>query len=218
MLEIEKKYKTQKLQESLIRLKNIQDLGLKKLKYTQLRLGISKYSELIEKKCPKPSINNLKTSLEKDLFLKKKLTYKIRALKKRKIKKISLHKNLVPALGILYLKRGKRNIFLTLCDSQNRIRASLSAGYLKFKGIKVKSKARKAMYNLKKLAHMLVGLILKAKFKKLHLKYKTSFPKRVKKTFIRILKYKRKKFKICKLSRYRCKPHNGCRRPKIRRK
>jgi ribosomal protein S11 len=135
-----------------------------------------------------------------------------------KIKKIPKYQKEKPILGILYLRRGKRNTYLTLCDSKNRIKASLSAGYIKFKGVKLKSKARKAMYNVKKLAHMLVGLILRSKFNRLHLKFKTRFPKRVKKTFLRILKYKRNKFKIFKLSRYRCKPHNGCRRRKIRRK
>lgn len=213
-----KKYKIQSLHESLIRLKNTQDLNIKKLECVQLNTCFSKYAKLLEKKSSQTPPKSLKSCLQQDFGLQRKLAYKIKRAYLKKPQKTLIQKRQSSTLGILYIKRGKRNIFLTLCDSKNRIRASLSAGYLKFKGVKLKSKARKAMYNIKKLAHMLVGLILKAKFKRLYLKFKTSFPKRVKKTFLRILEYKRKKFKICKLSRYRCKPHNGCRPRKIRRK
>ena len=228
-----KKHQIQDFPEKLKKLKDTQNLSLKKHRADALLHVFSKYSAYLEKRRSSLAFSESKTVLRKisqSLPLKKrflKRKKKLAAFKRKALlalrtkvgaKARSNSKTPQGPLGILYLKRRKRNIYLTLCDSQNRLKASLSSGYLKFKGTKLKSKARKAMYNLKKLAHMLVGLILKGKFRWLHLKFKSSFPKRVKKTFLRILGYKRSRFKICKLSRYRCRPHNGCRRPKMRRK
>lgn len=85
--------------------------------------------------------------------------------------------------GFLSIKCSKRNIYLNLSDSRNRLRATMSTGY-----IKVKGKARKALYVMKKLAKAFSKHILASKLKKIHLSISGYIPRKVKRTILRIFK------------------------------
>ena len=122
-----------------------------------------------------------------------------------------------PKQGFIYFRRSKRTIIISICDVQNRVKAVLSIGHLKVNKIKLKVRARKANYNLKKLSYMLGSLVYKGGFTHLYLKFKNNFPKKLSLVFLNTLR-SNKKFKINGIRQYVSKPHNGCRRPKIRRK
>jgi ribosomal protein S11 len=122
-----------------------------------------------------------------------------------------------PKQCFIYFRRSKRNIIISVCDIQNRVKAVLSIGHLKVNKIKLKVRARKASYNLKKLSYMLGSLVYKGGFTHLYLKFKNDFPKKLGLIFLNTLK-SNKKFKFNGIRHYVSKPHNGCRRPKIRRK
>lgn len=122
-----------------------------------------------------------------------------------------------PKQCFIYFKRSKRNIIISVCDTQNRVKAVLSIGHLKVNKVKLKVCARKANYNLKKLSYMLGSLVYKGGFNTLYLKFKNDFPKKLALIFLNTLK-SNKKFKVNGIRHYVSKPHNGCRRSKIRRK
>lgn len=151
--------------------------------------------------------------------------------RERKRHKRQLHDK---KFGFLSIKCSKRNIYLNLSDSRNRLRATMSTGY-----IKVKGKARKALYVIKKLAKTFSKHILASKLKRIHLSISGYIPRKVKRTILRIfksmsfskaykkkgpkLKKKNKKrfnrlFKIYRYTKYLRYPHNGCRPSKVRRK
>jgi len=136
---------------------------------------------------------------------------------KQKLENKEEVKQKAPKQCFVYFKRSKRNIIISVCDSQNRVKAVLSIGHLKVNKIKLKVRARKAIYNLKKLSYMLGSIVYKGGFTHLYLKFKNDFPKKVGNVFLNTLK-SNKKFKINNMVHYVSKPHNGCRKPKIRRK
>ena len=137
--------------------------------------------------------------------------------KNKTSEKLKLKKHVESKQCFIYFKRSKRNIIISLCDIQNRVKAVLSIGHLKVNKVKLKVRARKANYNLKKLSYMLGSLVYKGGFTHLYLKFKNDFPKKLSLVFLNTLR-SNKKFKINGIRQYVSKPHNGCRRPKIRRK
>lgn len=123
--------------------------------------------------------------------------------------------------GTLYIKSVKHNLYLNLSDSQNRLKATISTGYIKAKG-----RARRQVYILKKFAKRFFDLILASKIKKIHLVLSGHIPLHIKRIFLSAFSFGKRrkkkknppKFQFYRYTKYLRTPHNGCRPRKIRRK
>ena len=203
-IKIQNKYlKTQKFLESL-------ELSKKMQKHTNLENIKDRYQDYLELLQIFASIKKSNHGTMVDL---NKSFYTLERKKENLVKP----KNLKSKLGFIFFKKTKRNTCISVCNSRAQVKAVLSIGHLRVNKLKLKVKARKATYNLKKLSYILGSLVYKAGFRDLYLKFKNDFPKKESQIFYNIFK-SNKKFKLIIISRYGAKPHNGCRRPKIRRK
>lgn len=184
----------------------------KKIDSKQLYTGASDSLSLKKKKKNKIALS--KSLNHTDLSYGKN-NYFSAYWEKKRLKRQAIDKK----YGFLSLKCSKRNIYFNLSDSRNRLRATMSTGY-----IKVKGKARRAIYVIKKLGKAFLRLILASKLKRIHLSISGFIPRKIKRIFLKIFKTKsksrkrKKAFKFCKYTRYLRYPHNGCRPSKIRRR
>lgn len=189
------------------RLISLQRSSVKKIENKKVfnSLKVKKRSLLLEKSFLK--FIKDKKGLESPNFLKalKKPKTKRREAKGDRRKHLDPTKTLHASkkkpqrFGLLRIKFAKRNIYLNLSDSKNRLKLTITTGYIKVKGAKLKGKARRAVYILKQFARRFSLLVRATKINRVHLVISGYVPRKLKriflKTFKRILvkKFKKKR-------------------------